>query len=211
MKAGWYSWLLAGLLAALPAHAAQDLAPDALAKSITADVLAELRAGSKTQAGDSLEVQALIEAKILPHFDFADMTRLAMGKNWAQATPGQRMALTGEFRTLLLRTYTAPLMQYRDQVIDYRPLKLAPEDTDVVVKSVIRQAGGEPISVDYSMKKTDGGWKVYDVKFAGMSLVMNYRSTFTAEIQRSGMEGLIKALAEKNRALAGKSRLSVRT
>ncbi len=98
-----------------------------------------------------------------------------------------------------------------DQVIDYRPLKLAPEDADVVVKSVIRQAGGEPISVDYSMKKTDSGWKVYDVQFAGMSLVMNYRSTFTAEIQRSGVAGLIKALAEKNKALTGKGRVSVRT
>lgn len=113
------------------------------------------------------------------------------------------MALTREFRTLLARTYTASLTLYRDQAIAYRPLKLAPGDTDVIVKSVIRQPGSEPISVDYRMEKTESGWKVYDVELAGISLVQNYRSVFSAEIHKSDIDGLIKALARKNRAAAG--------
>ena len=111
--------------------------------------------------------------------------------------------------SLLVRTYTASLTLYRDQSIDYRPLKLKPQDTDVIVKSVVRQGRGEPISVDYAMEKTESGWKVYDVKIAGISLVENYRTTFSAEIERSGVDGLIKALAEKNRQLGGKKKAIV--
>lgn len=210
MKNGLYSLSLMCLLAVLPAHAAEVVAPDALAKNVTEEVLAILRADKEIHAGDLSKAVELIETRILPHFDFPTTTRLVMGKNWAQATPEQRQALTSEFRTLLVRTYAASLTLYRDQSIDYRPLKLTPRDTDVIVKSVVRQARGEPISVDYAMEKTEGGWKVYDVKIAGISLVENYRTTFSAEIQRSGVDGLIKALAEKNRALAGKNKGIVR-
>ena len=171
MKNSLYSLHLMCLLAVLPAHAADVVAPDVLAKNVTEEVLVILRADKEIQAGDLRKAAELIEARILPHFNFSTMTRLAMGKNWGQATPVQRQALTSEFRTLLVRTYTASLTLYRGQTIDYRPLKLTPRDTDVIVKSVVRQARGEPISVDYAMEKTESGWKVYDVKFAGISLV----------------------------------------
>ena len=203
------SLLLMCFLAVLPAHAAEVVAPDVLAKNVTEEVLATLRASKEVQAGDLGKAAELIEAKILPHFNFRTMTRLVIGRNWAQATPEHRNALTREFRTLLVRTYTASLTLYRDQTIDYRPLKLTPRDTDVIVKSVVRQGRGEPISVDYAMEKTESGWKVYDVKIAGISLVENYRTTFSAEIERSGVDGLIKALAEKNRQLGGKKKAIV--
>ena len=201
MRNGLFGILLVWFLAVPTAHAAEVVAPDVLAKNVTEEVLATLRASKEIQAGDLPKAAELIETRILPHFNFPTMTRLAMGKNWARATPEQRKVLTSEFRTLLVRTYTASLTLYHDQTIEYRPLKLTPDDTDVVVKSMIRQAHGEPISVDYRMEKTESGWKVYDVKFAGISLVENYRSTFSAEIQRSGVDGLIKALAGKNKAM----------
>ena len=211
MRNSLYSLLLTCVLAVLPAHAAEVMAPDVLAKTVTEEVLASLRASKEINAGDLGKAAELIEIKILPHFNFPTMTRLVMGRHWAQATPEQRQALTSEFRTLLVRTYTASLTLYRDQTIDYRPLKLTPRDTDVIVKSVVRQARGEPISVDYAMEKTESGWKVYDVKLAGISLVENYRSAFSAEIERSDIDGLIKALAEKNRALGGKKKATVQT
>jgi len=211
MKNSLYSLLLTCVLAVPPAHAAEVMAPDVLAKTVTEEVLASLRASKEINAGDLGKAAELIEIKILPHFNFPTMTRLVMGRHWAQATPEQRQALTSEFRTLLVRTYTASLTLYRDQTIDYRPLKLTPRDTDVIVKSVVRQSRGEPISVDYAMEKTESGWKVYDVKLAGISLVENYRSAFSAEIERSDIDGLIKALAEKNRALGGKKKATVQT
>ena len=211
MKNSLYSLLLTCVLAVPPAHAAEVMAPDVLAKTVTEEVLASLRASKEINAGDLGKAAELIEIKILPHFNFPTMTRLVMGRHWAQATSEQRRALTSEFRTLLVRTYTASLTLYRDQTIDYRPLKLTPRDTDVIVKSVVRQSRGEPISVDYAMEKTESGWKVYDVKLAGISLVENYRSAFSAEIERSDIDGLIKALAEKNRALGGKKKATVQT
>ena len=211
MRNSLYSLLLTCVLAVPPAHAAEVMAPDVLAKTVTEEVLASLRASKEINAGDLGKAAELIEIKILPHFNFPTMTRLVMGRHWAQATPEQRQALTSEFRTLLVRTYTASLTLYRDQTIDYRPLKLTPRDTDVIVKSVVRQSRGEPISVDYAMEKTESGWKVYDVKLAGISLVENYRSAFSAEIERSDIDGLIKALAEKNRALGGKKKATVQT
>ena len=210
MRNGLFGILLACFLA-VPAHAADVTAPDVLAKTVTEEVLAILRADKDIQDGDLGKAAELIETKIAPHFNFPTMTRLAMGKNWAQARPEQRQALTSEFRTLLVRTYTASLTLYRDQTIDYRPLKLTPNDTDVIVKSVVRQARGEPISVDYAMEKTERGWKVYDVKIAGISLVENYRTTFSAEIERSGVDGLIKALADKNRTHTGKNKAMVQS
>lgn len=204
MRNGLFGILLASFLAVPAAHAAEVVAPDLLAKRVTEEVLAVLRADKDIQAGDLSKAAELIETKILPHFNFPTMTRLAVGRHWARATPAQRQALTSEFRVLLLRTYTASLTLYRDQTIDYRPVKIKPNDTDVTVKSVIRQKSGEPISVDYAMEKTENGWKVYDVKIAGISLVENYRTTFSAEIERSGIDGLIRVLTEKNRTLGGK-------
>jgi phospholipid transport system substrate-binding protein len=190
-------------LAGGPARAADYAPPDVLARNVTEEVLKIIRADKELQAGDQKKVVDLIENKVAPHFEFASMTRLAMGRNWSQATPEQKKALTQEFRVLLVRTYTTAFTQYRDQTIEYRPLKLTPDETDVVVKSLIKTSG-QPLAVDYRMEKTDRGWKVYDVKIEGISLVENYRGTFNAEVQKSGIDGLIKSLSDKNKAQLAK-------
>jgi phospholipid transport system substrate-binding protein len=177
-------------------------APDVLARSVTDDVLATMRGDKAIQAGDQKKARDLIESRIAPHFNFAGMTQLALGKNWSAANAEQRKALVAEFRALLVQTYTASLLLYKDQKIEYRPLKLASDDTDVLVRSLVRQSGGgEPVQVDYGMEKTDAGWKVYNVKIGGISLVESYRGTFNTEIQKNGMDGLIKTLRDKNRTL----------
>lgn len=188
-------------------NAAEALVPpDALARSVTDDVLATLRNDKAIQAGDQKKARELIESKIAPHFNFAGMAQLAVGKNWSAASPEQRKALVAEFRALLVQTYTASLLLYKDQKIEYRPLKLASDDTDVLVRSLVRQSGGgEPVQVDYGMEKTDAGWKVYNVKIGGISLVESYRSTFNTEIQKNGIDGLIKTLRDKNRSLVAQS------
>jgi phospholipid transport system substrate-binding protein len=178
------------------------MAPDALAKSVTEEVLAIIRADKDIQAGNQKKVLELVETKIVPHFNFAGMTRIALGKNWSQANAEQRKALTNEFRALLIRTYTTAFTQYKNQTVEYRALRLAPSDNDVVVKSFIKQPSGQPIAVDYNMEKTDAGWKVYNLKIEGISLVENYRNTFNTEIQKSGIDGLIKTLADRNKSLA---------
>jgi phospholipid transport system substrate-binding protein len=179
-----------------------EVAPDVLARSVTDEVLAIVRADKELQAGNPQKVQQLVETKVLPHFNFTRMTQLAVGRNWRQTTPEQQKALVEEFRTLLVRTYTAAFTGYRNQTIDYRPLRMTPSDTDVVVKSLIKQPTGQPVAVDYSMEKLAGSWKVYDVKIEGISLIENYRNTFNNEIQRTGVDGLIRALGDKNRLLA---------
>jgi phospholipid transport system substrate-binding protein len=190
--------------AVLPAAAAEVTAPDALAKSVTEEVLAVLRADKDIQAGNTKKVVELVENKVLPHFNFTRMTRLAVGANWRQASPEQQRRLTNEFRTLLVQTYAATLTAYRDQKVDFRPLRVQPGDTDVVVKSSIVQSAGKPVTVDYRMEKTDNGWKVYDVVVADLSLVQNYRGTFNSEVQKGGVDGLIKALADKNKQLTAR-------
>src|SRR3954468_4216142 len=197
--------LFAGLLLAVTtlASQAQEIAPDALAKKVTDEVVEVLRADKDIQAGNTKKLLALVEAKILPHFNFPHMTRLAVGAPWRQATPAQQQSLTTEFRALLVNTYTSAFSQYRDQTIEYRPFKMAAGDTDVVVRSLIKQkTGADPIDINYSMEKVDGAWKVYDVVIAGVSLVQNYRSSFASEIQKSGVEGLIATLSAKNKTLA---------
>lgn len=197
-----FSLLLAAYVVTGAAHAAEAMAPDVLAKSVTDEVLAIIRADKDIQAGNKAKVLNLIEAKVVPHFNFPHMAQLAMGKNWRQASAEQKKTLTNEFRTLLVRTYTAAFTQYKNQTVEYRPLRLAPGETDAVVKSLVTQPGGQPIAIDYGMEKTGQGWKVYNVKIEGISLVENYRNTFNSEIRKSGVDGLIKALADKNKALA---------
>jgi len=206
MKAIAILVLALGLGAGVPALAADPApaAPDVLARSVTDEVLKVIRADKELQGGNPRKVVDLIESKVAPHFEFTSMTRLAMGRNWNQANAEQRKALTQEFRTLLVRTYTTAFTQYRDQAIEYRPLKVAPDETDVVVKSLIKQSSGQPVAVDYRMEKTERGWKVYDVKIEGISLVENYRNTFNTEVQRSGVDGLIRTLADRNKAQLAK-------
>jgi phospholipid transport system substrate-binding protein len=192
--------LLALVTPAMPANA--EIAPDALARSVTDEVLAIVRADKELRAGNPQKVVQLVEAKVLPHFDFTRMTQLAVGRNWRQASPAQQKALTEEFKTLLVRTYATAFSQYRNQTVDYRPVRMAPGDTDVLVKSVISQPAGQPLTVDYRMERAGDTWKVYDVKIEGISLVENYRNTFSGEVQRGGIDGLIRALVDKNKALA---------
>ena len=189
-------------VAANAAWAYAEIAPDVLARNVTDEVLAIVRADKELQAGNPQKVMQLVETKVLPHFNFTRMTQLAVGRNWRQATPDQQKVLTEEFKTLLVRTYTTAFTQYREQQIDYRPLRMSPTDTDVVVKSLIKQPTGQPIAIDYSMEKLAGTWKVYDVKIEGISLVENYRNTFNNEISRTGVDGLIRALNDKNKLLA---------
>ncbi len=189
------------LLALLvPVAQAQEPAPDVLVKSITGEVVAVLKQDKDIQAGNPKKIEELIEAKVLPHFNFTRMTRIAMARNWRLATPEQQKELTGEFKTLLVRTYSTALSNYRDQLIDYKPLRAKPEDVEVTVRSEVKQSGSsQPVAIDYEMEKTPNGWKVYDVKVGGVSLVTTYRDTFTSEVKERGVDGLIKSLAAKNR------------
>jgi len=203
MKNIAFRFILAVLLAIPTLVPAQDIAPDALAKKVTDEVIAVIRSDKELQAGNSKKILDLVDAKILPHFDFTRMTRLAVGAPWRQATAAQQQRVVDEFRTLLVHTYTSAFTQYRDQTIEYRPLKLQPNETEVIVRSLIKQSGGgDPIDVNYSMEKTDKGWKVYDVVIGGISLVQNYRSSFNTEIQKGGIDGLIATLANKNKTLS---------
>jgi phospholipid transport system substrate-binding protein len=184
--------------------AADAQAPDELVRSVAAEVLEIVKNDKDIQAGDARKAMALVEEKVLPHFDFTHMTALAMGRNWRKASPEQQKKLTDEFRTLLVRTYSTALTRYRDQTIDYKPLRAQPGDTDVTVRSSIQQSGAEPVTIDYSMEKTPVGWKVYDVTVAGISLVTTYRDAFTQEVHNVGVDGLIKKLADKNQQLGTK-------
>src|SRR3954453_17875304 len=191
--------LLAWLLA-IPAWAIAETDPDILVDNTAQEVLAIVRQDKDIQGGDKAKILDLVEAKILPHFDFTRMTRLAMGKNWSKATPEQQQELVNEFRTLLVRTYSNALSTYSDRTIKVEPLKSIPE-SDTVVKTKVIQQGQEPIPIDYSMEKTGEGWKVYDVTVAGVSLVTNYRSTFNNQVSDGGIEKLIKTLTDKNKSL----------
>lgn len=179
-------------------HAMAQETPDALAKRVMNEVIEIVKSDKAIQAGDQKRITELVNAKVLPYFDFKHMTALAMGREWRNASPEQREAVTEEFKTLLVRSYSNALSQYKNQTIDFKPLRMAPADTDVVVRTEIRQAGAKPVSIDYQMDKQAGGWKVYDVMVAGVSLVTNYRDTFSQEIKAGGVDGLVRTLREKN-------------
>jgi phospholipid transport system substrate-binding protein len=195
--------LLAAWLPALPTWA-MEAGPDILVDNIAQEVLAIARQDNEIRTGSKARLLEIVEAKVLPHFDFARMTRLAMGKNWPKATPEQQQQLVKEFRTLLVRTYSNAFTTYRDYAIKVEPLKSKADnnDSDATVRTqVIRDRGQKPVSIDYSMAKTADGWKAYDVTVAGVSLVTNYRSTFNSQVHEGGVEKLIQTLTEKNRAL----------
>ena len=172
--------------------------PDALVKKNTTEILAAIKADKDLAAGNQKKIEKLAEEKILPLFNFVRMTQLAVGRNWKDANEAQKKSLIDEFRTLLVRTYSTSLTQYRNQTIDVKPTKMVATDTEVVVKTQVVQPGGQPIPIDYSMEKVGDSWKVYDVLIDGVSLVTNYRSSFNTEIQKSGIDGLIKSLSDRN-------------
>ena len=195
--------ILATLLAALiPAVAAAQESPDALVKRTADEIIAIIKADKDIQNGNSAKVFELAEQKVLPHFDFERMTRLAVGRNWGQANDEQKQSLVKEFRTLLVRTYSSSLSQYRNQTIDVKPTKGAPGDKEATVRSAVIQQGGPPIPIDYTMEKAESGWKVYDVVIDGASLVTTYRGTFNDQVQKGGIDGLVKTLQERNRSPA---------
>ena len=191
---------LCGAVGALHAEAiAADVQPDKLIDSTVQEVILLVKLDKDIRAGDQKKILALVDAKVLPHFDFERMTKLAVGKHWRTATPEQKRALATEFRNMLVRTYTKVFTVYSDQTVEVKPLKLATEATDeATVKTLINKPGTPSIPVDYEMKKTDNKWKVFDISIEGVSMVMSYRGTFTSQIEQGGIDGLIKTLSEKN-------------
>lgn len=190
------------LLALLASPALAQEAPDALVKRVAEDVLATIRADKDIQAGNQAKIREVMESKLVPNFDFARMTALAMGRNWRSATPEQQKQLTDEFRSLLVRTYSGALANYRDNTMEYKPLRMNPGDTEVVVRTEVKRPGQAPVQIDYNMEKVADGWKAYDVVVAGVSLVTTYRDEFNDKVKTSGVDGLIKALQSKNRGPA---------
>ena len=200
------SVLLLALALAAPVLPAQEAAPNVMLQSVTLEVIAALKQERDLHGGNPKQVASLLETKVLPLFDFPHMTQIAVARNWRLATPQQQAALTTEFRSLLVRTYSTVLSSYRDQVIEFRSMRSAPADTEVTVKSVVKQSGTAPVTMDYDMAKTPAGWKVHDIKVAGVSLVTTYRDSFSERIRDDGVDGLIKALEDKNRQGDARSR-----
>ncbi|HVP08822.1 MAG TPA: ABC transporter substrate-binding protein [Burkholderiales bacterium] len=178
--------------------------PDVLVKTVTLEVVDILQKDKDIQGGGPAgrkKVIALIETKVLPHFNFQAMTASAVGHNWAKASPEQKTRLNDEFKTLLVRTYSSALAAYSNQKFEFRPLRAKPTDTDVTVNVRVVQSGAQPVTIDYDMEKRADGWKVWDVRVAGVSLVANYRTEFDTQVRQGGIDGLIKALQAKNRSL----------
>jgi phospholipid transport system substrate-binding protein len=189
-----FTWLLA-----MPSAQAEEVRPDVLIKGVSEEVIAEIRKDKALQSGDAAKLAAVVEKKIVPHFDFRRITQTAVGKSWRSATPEQQEKLTEEFKTLLVRTYSGALANYRDQVIEFKPLRASAADTEVTVRSQVRQPGTQPIAIEYDVAKNGTQWKVYDVRIEGISLVATYRTSFAEEVANRGVDGLISLLARKNR------------
>jgi phospholipid transport system substrate-binding protein len=193
----------AGTVVAQTAAQAAAMPPDALVRNLSTDVLDSIRRDKALQAGDFAKLQQMVDEKILPHVNFEKMTRLAVGRGWRDATAEQRQALTREFRTLLVRTYSGALSQVRDHQVRLLPFRPASAD-DVIVRTQIVASRGEPIQLDYRLEKTEAGWKIYDVNVLGVWLVENYKNQFASQINQGGIDGLIKHLTELNRGAEAK-------
>jgi phospholipid transport system substrate-binding protein len=192
------AFLMVGLIAWAPAVWAQ-IAPDVLAKDTTNEVLRIVSQDKDIKGGNRNKIYQLVETKVLPHFDFKEMARLAVGRNWHQATPEQQQSIINAFRSLLVRTYAGAISSVAEYKINFRPLHMRPDDTDVTVNTDVIKPGSPPISIDYRMEKQAGEWKVYDVLVDNVSLVTVYRNSFNSEVRRGGIDGLIAALDRRNR------------
>jgi len=191
-------FLAAALLGiALPAPA-QVLGPEELVRRVTQEVLDAIKSDAQLAAGDRQKMLKLAEDKVLPHVDFEEATRLAVGRSWARATPEQRKQVVAEFRAMLVRTYASAIHAYRGQTLQVLPVRMKPADTDVTVRNRYLRPGATPVTIEYQMRKTAQGWKIYDIVVEGVSLVITYRSEFDAVVKQDGIEGLIRRLAEKN-------------
>ena len=200
-------WIAAATLscAAVTVHAQAAKAPDALIKEVSTDVLDAVKADKTIQAGDIRKVIALVDQKVLPYVNFQRMTSSAVGRYWKQATPDQQARLQNEFKLLLVRTYSGALSQVSsEQAVELKPMRSAPTDAEVVVRTEIR-GKGDPIQLDYRLEKAGASWKIYDVNVLGVWLVENYRNSFAQEIGANGIDGLIAKLAERNKSAAAKS------
>ena len=175
--------------------------PDGLVMKITDEVLDIVRKDKDIQSGNTRKAVELVDAKVLPYFNFQHMTALAVGKDWRKATAPQQQQLSAEFKTLLVRTYSNALTGYKNQKVVFKPFKMNPGETDVMVRTEVQQPGAKAIQLDYSLEKLDNGWKVYDVTVAGISLVSNYRDQFAQEIRNGGIDGLVQSIAAKNKSL----------
>jgi len=194
--------LLAVLIGLAVVHArAGDIPPDILVRTVTLEVVELIASDTEIKAGNRARLVQLVEAKVLPHFDFAAMTALATGPAWGKASAEQKKLLIEEFKRLLVRTYTSALAAYSTQKFEVRPLRARPEDTDVTVSVRILQPGAQPVTIDYSMEKSAQGWKAYDMMVGGVSLVANYRTEFSNKVRDGGIDGLIHGLQAKNHAL----------
>ena len=180
-------------------------APDVLVKRVTEEVLEIVRKDRDIQNGSTHKAIELVDQKVLPHFDFLHMTALAVGRDWKKASPGQQQQLTAEFKTLLVRTYSNALTSYKNQKVVYKPFRMNPGDSEVLVRTEVIQPGSKPVQIDYNLEKSDASWKVFDVVVAGISLVTNYRDQFAQEVRSGGIDGLIAAIAAKNKSLLGGS------
>ncbi|KAA0179198.1 ABC transporter substrate-binding protein [Cupriavidus gilardii] len=175
--------------------------PDGLIKALVDDVMATVKADKEMQAGSIPKITALVEQKILPNANFQKTTQIAMGRNWAKATPEQQKQIVEEFKMLLIRTYAGAVSQIRDQTVQFRPFRAAPEDTEVTVRTQVINKG-EPIQMDYRLEKTPQGWKVYDINVLGAWLTEAYKGSFNTIASQQGIEGVIKTLQDRNRQLA---------
>ena len=181
------------------AHAAAEQSPEALVKQVTAEVLDAIKGDQKLAAGDRQAALRLAEEKVIPHIDFEEATRLAVGRAWSEASPEQKKQLVSEFRRMLVRVYSNAIQPYEGQSIEVAPVRMKPGDSEATVHNTFKRAGGgRPVGFDYSMRKTEQGWKIYDIVVEGVSLVLTYRSEFDAVVKQQGVDGLIKALASKN-------------
>ena len=197
---------IATVALACGAHAAAPAteAPDVLVKRISADVIDAVKGDKEIQAGNPKRVMDLVETKILPYVDDQRMTALAAGRFWRTATPEQQKQLASEFRQLLVFTYAGALSQIKNETVEFKPLRADPADTEVEVRSQVNMARGEPMTLNYRVSKSPAGWKIYDINVLGAWLVETYKGSFASEISKSGIDGLIKTLAEKNKSLANK-------
>ena len=200
----YFAVLLSSLLliaGGVSAQAVDQSTPDGLIKTVVSEVMASVKSDPEIQKGNIPRIVDLVEKKIVPYTDMRRTTEMAMGPNWKKATPEQQTQLISEFKNLLIRTYSGALSQLRDQTIQFKPLRAAPDDKEVVVKTVVI-GRGDPIPLDYRLEKTSNGWKVYDMNIMGVWLVEAYRNQFANQISQNGVEGLVKFLQDRNKQLA---------
>lgn len=208
LNVGWLARLAAAVagMVLCAATAAQE-APDAMIRRVVDEVTAAIKSDRDIQSGNRHKISQLVDTKILPYVNFLRMTQSAVGRHWSRATPEQQASLAREFKGLLTNTYSGAFSTYRpDTVIEYKPFRLAAGESDAVVRSLVKPGSGEPIQLDYYVERFDGAWKVVDINVYGARLVETYRNQFNTEITANGIDGLIKALAAKNKAIEAKSR-----